>query len=472
VSSVGCKKLVENALVFLLLLFVYLDRISLGTSLRAWEPTARQYSREARGLAEQPVCAAVGRTVFHPDEANGIYPSYLWEHFIHADFDPVVWGDNFWTMTQPPIMRYLIGIGRNLGGYGPHALTNSWDYGTTCEVNVSRGAMPGNDLLWWSRLPMAVLAAVSFFILFAIVRAGFGRPAAYATLALVVSNPYIQDSVCRAMTEAPLVFSLMVAMAVTLRALGAWERGDARSSLAWVALAGAVIGWGAAAKLNAIVGVAAVAGLCGLAALRRSPECSRAAQSARNIAATERRGYMEEIKQGWRRRVGYIVAAGAISGVLALAVFIGVNPYLYRDTAGRIARTLQNRVVEMKYQMKVMPDHAISGTRQRATVLKDRVFESFSPFRFRGAAWINIPLSFAGLIYLVVCAWRWLFGNETRAGPGVASVVLLAFAVVVAGPTLMTPIDWDRYFLLPVIFCTVFTAVVVSLLVPSPSKVA
>ena len=445
VSGVRCQ--IESVLVLVLLLGLYLDRISLDTSSRAWEPKARQYSREARGLAEQPVCAAVGRTVFHPDEANGIYPSYLWEHFIRADFDPVVWGDNFWTMTQPPIMRYLIGIGRNLGGYGPDALTNSWDYGTSCEVNVARGAMPGNDLLWWSRLPMAVLAAISFFILFAIVRAGFGRPAAYVTLALTVSNPYIQDSVCRAMTEAPLVFSLMVAMAATLRALAAWERGAARSSLGWVAVAAATIGWGAAAKLNAIVGVAAVAGLCGLAVLRRGPAA-------------------------WGERVKYIVAAGAISGFLALAVFIGVNPYLYRDTAGRIARTLQNRVVEMSYQMKVMPDHAISGARQRVSVLKDRIFESFSPFRFRGAAWINIPLTLAGLVYLAVCAWRWLAGRETRAGPGEASAVLLAFAVVVAGPTLLTPIDWDRYFLLPVIFCTVATAVALSLLVPRPRGTA
>ncbi|MFH0907140.1 MAG: glycosyltransferase family 39 protein [bacterium] len=440
----------ENVLVLLLLLVLYADRISLSTSPRPWEPSARQYSREARELAGQPVCAAVGRTVFHPDESNGIYPSYLWEHFRDRDFDPGVWGENYWTVTQPPIMRYLIGIGRNLGGYGQYALTNSWRYELSCEANVARGAMPDAKLLWWSRLPMAVLAAVSFFILFGILRAGFGRPAAYAALLLVVSNPYIQDSVCRAMTEAPLVFSLMLAMAVTLRALSAWERGAIGRSLAWVAFAGAVIGWGAAAKLNAIVGVAAVAGLCGLAAFRRPPECSHGSAS-------------RAISPPWRERAQYIIAAGAIVGVVALAVFIGVNPYLYRDTAGRITRTLKNRVEEMTSQMNVMPDRAISGARQRAEVLKDRLFERFSPFRFRGAAWINIPLSLAGLIYLAVCAWRWLSGTESRAGPGVVGAVLLAFAVVVAGPTLLTPIDWDRYFLLPVLFCTVFTAVALTL---------
>jgi 4-amino-4-deoxy-L-arabinose transferase-like glycosyltransferase len=432
--------------VILLLLAFYIDRIALTPAPRPWEPGARRYSSEARGLAQQPVCTAVGRTVFHPDESNGIYPSYLWEHFIKGDFDRKVWGDNFWTVTQPPVMRYLIGMGRNLGGYGPHALTNFWDYNTSPEVNVQRGAMPGNELLWWARFPMVMLAAASFFMLFHILIRSFGRVVAYAALVLLGTNPYVQDSVCRAMTESPLVFSIMVAMAASICALLAWERGAVARSLAWVALAGAIIGWGAAAKLNAIVGVAAVAGLCGLAVLRK--------QAA-----------------GWRLRVGYVVAAGAIVGTLAITVFIGVNPYFYRHTADRIVKTLKNRVDEMSVQMKLMPDHAISGASQRAHVLKDRIFERFSPLRFRGAAWITIPLTLFGFLCMFAYALRWLLGTEIRAGPGVTSAVLLAFAVVVAGPTLMTPIDWDRYFLLPVLYCTMAMAVALGRLSQTASRI-
>jgi hypothetical protein len=84
-------------------------------------------------------------------------------------------------------------------------------------------------------------------------------------------------------------------------------------------------------------------------------------------------------------------------------------------------------------------------------VVLGRTFETYGPAR---TAWVNVPLALAGLLVLLVSAARWARGS----GGAPAAVALLAGAILAAGPALLTPVDWDRYYLFPVVFTTVLVA--------------
>lgn len=62
-----------------------------------------------------------------------------------------------------------------------------------------------------------------------------------------------------------------------------------------------------------------------------------------------------------------------------------------------------------------------------------------------------------GLLYLARGARLWLAGK----GGSAASVVILAVAAVTALPPLFTPLDWDRYYMYPVVFTSLCIAIAV-----------
>ncbi len=75
-----------------------------------------------------------------------------------------------------------------------------------------------------------------------------------------------------------------------------------------------------------------------------------------------------------------------------------------------------------------------------------------------------MPLTLLGLYLLIRGAWRWLRGKEgifegkaTYAGIGVA--ILVVGAGTTALPPLLTPLDWDRYYMYPVIFVSLSVAI-------------
>ena len=68
---------------------------------------------------------------------------------------------------------------------------------------------------------------------------------------------------------------------------------------------------------------------------------------------------------------------------------------------------------------------------------------------------INALLGSVGLVYLVRSAWQWLVGK----GNSPASPVLLVVGCVSVFPALTTPLDWDRYYLFPVVFLSLMIAI-------------
>lgn len=118
-------------------------------------------------------CRNIQNVPFHPDESQWIATSFYFESLLNCDsalpvwtnYDPsfsnqaqTVWVENYWTLTQPPLPRYIIAVGRLVGGYHVMDLNFPWQFNLEIEENEAFGAMPTQGLLWWSRLPMALLA--------------------------------------------------------------------------------------------------------------------------------------------------------------------------------------------------------------------------------------------------------------------------------------------------------------------------
>jgi hypothetical protein len=392
-------------------------------------------------------CTGIGRVTFWPDESQWIHSSFFFEAFFNRWAVPDIWKQNYWTLTQPPVARYTIALGRLAGGYGVADLNRPWGFGVADADNIANGAMPAPGLLWWSRLPMAILATVSVLILFQLVTRAAGRVAGYMLVLLLALNPYTYGSLCRAMSEAPLLACLMLFALVADCALDLWQgaAGSQRPSsttlrpaAASFFLMGSIAGLGAAAKLNGFAIVPAGVVLCVLAAVTHRGNLPR------------------------RVRLGFILSASALLLLGTAVVFVVVNPYLYSDPLGRTRAMFDHRLWEIQRQLSLYPETKISGAGNRIALIFRRVLESDATLSFMGARFVNLLLGAIGASVLLRQAWAWLRGNPT----GRTSVVILVVAVTTATPALFTPLDWGRYYLLPVIFSSVGTAVGIAACAP------
>lgn len=385
-------------------------------------------------------CTRIDRVSFWPDESQWIATSYFFEGFLDRLGAPFLWDESYWTLTQPPVARYVIGVGRLAGGYGIRDLNEPWEFKSDNATNVAKGAMPEPGLLWWSRLPMALLTVLSIVILFCLVTRAAGRAAGYTLVLLLAGNPYVYRTLCRAMSEAPLLACVAMAMLASDWALGYWQRAATashpsikalRPAAACFLLMGSICGLGAAAKLNGFATVAAGLGLCVLAAVTHAGNVAKPA------------------------RATFIIA---VSGLLLFGtalVFVTANPYLYPDPLGHTLTMFTFRLTEMQKHLVLYPRFVIHGLGARFDVIPQRVLQDYAAFSVRGAWSINLLLCAIGVYVLVRAAWSWLRGNDN----GGTSMVLVAVAVTTATPALLTPLDWERYYLLPVIFSTVGIAV-------------
>lgn len=385
------------------------------------------------GLLLFVFCARIQSVEFQPDESQWIATSAYLEVFLRGDYRPESWAENYWTLTQPPLPRYIIGVGRRLGGYGPSDLNSPWDWSTGGEENAARGNAPSLRLLWWSRLPMAVLAAVSGLVLFHLVVAVAGRPAGYLFLLLYATSSYVATMLCRAMAESVLLACISLAVLAGARGLACWgsPKGWPRF-LACLGAMGALAGAAAAAKLNGAALVLTGLAICVLVALR---------------PGTER----------WETRAPLAAATGCLLVLVAALVFVLLNPYLYPDPVGHALKMVQQRAMEIQLQLKNMPASAIGGWSMRLRIVPLRVFETYAGLRFPGAWLLNLVLTLLGAGITALGAWRWW----ARRGGTPAHVVLLLAALTTASPSLLTPLDWDRYYLLPVVFSTLFVAIAI-----------
>jgi hypothetical protein len=334
-----------------------------------------------------------------------------------------VWSAHYWTLTQPMVSRYMIALGRIAGGYGLADLNIPWDFETTDARNVHTGAMPSSGLLWSSRAMMALLSVISGAILFLLIRRCAGAISGYTFVALFVGSEYLLTHLRRAMSEAPLLFFTTLALLCAARALSVALRRPGRA-MAWLLLMGVCAGLAGAAKLNGLaLGFAAVV-LCFVVAYRHRSR---------------------DVK---RLRVAFL-AALLVTAITA-GVFVLVNPFLYAQPLFRTLAMVLFRRWEMTGQA-TNPRWRIPDLSARMRILPLRIFRDYPAVHVE---FFNELLTVLGLYVLVRGAWQWLadkknaaISTTTNAGTGAA---ILVVGAVTALPPLLTPLDWDRYYMYPV----------------------
>jgi hypothetical protein len=380
--------------------------------------------------------AGITLAPFTPDESSWISTSYLLELFVQRDFAAPAWTKPTLTTDQPPLVRYIVGLGRRMGGYGPDDLNKGWNFSSDQATNEAAGSMPSPDLLWWSRLSMAILSVFCGLALYSLVGSSAGRLAGNAATLLFVSNAYLRTMLPRAMGEPALLTFVTLAAWAASRASAHWPQagGSPRAYLrpfVWFTVSGIFGGLAGASKLNGLLAAAAAAALV-------------------FIAPFARRG-------GFTVPGRWLMALGAAALVLLAAgiTFVALNPFLYPDPVGRLESMIVYRQNVMAKQAQQYQDTVIDTMRERLAIVPRRVLSQYQTVHFPRSLYVNSLLGAIGLAFLLRASWRYLFmPNESS-----ASLAILLFGLAMGVPPLFTPLDWDRYYLMPVVFTLIGIAI-------------
>lgn len=299
---------------------------------------------------------------------------------------------------------------------------------------------------------MAILAAISGMLFFLLVRSCAGRISGYTFVALFANMPYCLTLLRRAMGESPLLFFTGLAIAAGVVALVKWGRikqmgqtdastNSLLSPFLWLILMGIATGLAGATKLNGLALFLAGALICYLIF----------------------RGSKGIVSQAARER--FAIRTLVLSMLVAGIVFVIVNPYLYSDPLGRAVRMFEFRGREISTQLFLYPQYGIPDMGARLRIVPQRIFQDYMALNFEGAWIINVLLFGLGTFYLARAGWQWLVNK----GGNPASIAMMAAASVTVLPALFTPLDWDRYYLFPVIFvsCSIAIGIGMSLTIVS-----
>lgn len=373
----------------------------------------------------------LSNVVFHPDESQWIATSNVFETYLKADFKSSLWDKSYWTLTQPPMVRYVIGFSRYLGGYHVSDLNQPWNFERNRNFNERNDAMPENGLLWWSRLPMAVLAIISFTLIFNLLKKGWGRFAAYLWIVFALINAYFLLQMRRAMGESSLLFFTIIGIYALDCAFNSATKnaliGKLQPTLIWLTLAGVASGLAGASKLN---------GLANLGA------CILAACISAWILKTSR-----------VERLRFALLGSTLATLACAVVFVAINPFLWPNPVNHTIDMLKNRTAEMSKQAPVNSPDYVGDLPQRLQILPVRIFESYAALP---VPWlINLGLFIVGVGVVSYAGSAWV----QQKNKNMISPALLIGAIFAATPPLFTSIDWDRYYLFPVFFSTMLIAI-------------
>lgn len=437
-------------------------------------PLAIRLSRLAAPLLVFAVAAwtmlgQAQRVGYNTDEGQFISTAeYFDVVFLQGRLAGAPWDITYWTLTQPPITRYLLGAAIHLSGNpiprmnldhrieearGPDRerfLDPAYYRDERRLAEERRINRPPAAVLHAARVPMAIFGAGAGLLLFLIGRSLGGTVAGLVAAAGLLWTPLALQLLPRAHAEGPLIFLSLLGLLLSLLATRRATRDAVRASTAtaldvrgpnvtaythdrparglpaWLALwslAGLATGLAAGTKLTAVLAIAALGGFTAWAFLvwwrSRDP-------LPRSLAA-----------RAWR--------GGAVASALSLIVFVGVNPFMWPNPVDRTLAMLQFRRQEVVGQRALNAELAVpESLPTRVALLLSETFVAQMPLSRRTGLPIEAGLALVGAIVLV----RRALIARARGGLVGPEAVVLAWVVVFLGGTAPNlGIDWDRYYL-------------------------
>ena len=380
---------------------------------------------------------------FFGDESQWIFSSkYLeaWKTLPETNFS---WDENYWTLTQPPIARYIIGIARRTAGFEVADLNNPWNFDSPYSVNIYRHNRPSLSLLFSSRFPMAIFASFIGTILFIILFESVGFITASFFLFFYINSEYISTHLLRAMGESPLMFFVLITIIFSylsvkkLKMLISQHQASDKSYYYLVFAAALSCGLAGASKINGLMLLPVIIFIPFLELLLYGNAISM------------------------KKKVKIIIITTIIVTITSLTVFVLVNPFLYKDPIGHMLLIYQNRVNEMTEQAISNPICYLGTPRVRFTFLIYQFMSVFEQFNYISDNFLSIPfvtftflLLFWGLFNLIR-----IFIKDYRSGKllSFVFVLILSFLPLMVA-AYMSPLNYQRYYL----FCVIVYYLLVS----------
>jgi 4-amino-4-deoxy-L-arabinose transferase-like glycosyltransferase len=161
---------------------------------------------------------------FHPDESTQMYMAADLKTALTHPQDlfwlPVIKDDQrmIYREIDPPLTRYLIGLGLAVSGQAP--LSRDWDWSATMQQNQENGSFPSISQLLASRLAVASLFPFSLLFAYLIGKRLRGPSLGWLNMGLLAVNAAVLLHTRRAMAESALLAGVLF----TLWAVIAWKR--------------------------------------------------------------------------------------------------------------------------------------------------------------------------------------------------------------------------------------------------------
>jgi len=374
---------------------------------------------------------------FHGDESTQIYMSrdYAYQ-FLQHDMSRIRYSNSpenpaeqYLRLINGAINKYLIGLAWHLGGFQLSDVNEQWDWGAGWDYNQRSGHIPTEGLLLAARWPSALLLAAGAAVMFALGRMLGGPPAAYLASLYYALNPPLLLNGRRAMMEGSAAFfGLLVVLA------GVWylRQHNLRSGITL----GIVGGLALASKHTTVFAVGAVFGVCVFDVIVRT-----------------------------RQGVSLHGAASLITAVLlALLTFYLLNPGWWGDPIGRAGYVLQLRQALLDTQVRAFGGYASFGDRligfARQTLLAlPQYYEApeWSGYiggqiaAYEASVWrgVSIGGSLPGALALsgMIGAGAWALVRNRRLSVPLRWLFGVWALAVMLSTLLLTPIEWQRYYL-------------------------
>ena len=157
---------------------------------------------------------------FHPDEATYLYMSGDLERYISSPaslrFDPEHPDTlrQYYRLVDPPLTRYVVGIGRVARGLPPPGV--DWDWSLSWVDNESNGALPDMDTLMAGRLAVALLFPLTLWGIYKIGVISGTTSLGWVAMAVMATNSLVLLHTRRAMAEGILLCGLILSVLVIL----------------------------------------------------------------------------------------------------------------------------------------------------------------------------------------------------------------------------------------------------------------
>lgn len=414
------------------------------------------------------VLAGTAEVPFHGDESTQIYMSrdYAYQ-FIQHDLNQLTYSDNPTSPTEQQLRlingtvnKYLIGLAWHINGMSLADINEQWDWGADWNYNQQNNHAPTPALLLSSRWPSSLLLAAGVAVMFALGQALGGRWTPYITSLYYALNPALLLNGRRAMMEGSFIFFSLLVLLVAIWLLQ-------HPSLRRAILLGIVSGFALASKHTAVFTVVAVFAAILFYLMYQS------------VSSEDDDSVVDYV----------LLPYLGFAAIATFGVFFALNPAWWGDPAARAQTVLQLRQDLLAGQTAAFGGYThfgeqLGGFLRQSLIVYPQYYEvsgwdvylADQINRYEASVWRGVSIGGSVVGALLLCgimaagAWEWvkpiipqrvrhrLFTRWLKADDeavvelfppvtGARWLVGVWVPVMILATLLLTPLEWQRYYL-------------------------